>query len=333
MQHKADSGFERVPCVICEVDDCETILVAKDRLHGIPGEFPVVRCRRCGLVYLNPRPRSEDLSKYYPSDYRAYKKVKTRKRRLADRISAVVLRAYYGYGSNGRMASLLKRILLAPLFLLFSLNPRNSVVIPYHGSGRLLDIGCGSGKFLHFARGFGWDVHGVELDKEAARYAREELGMDVRTGVLSDQEYEAASFDVVRMSHVIEHVPNPMAELRRIREILKDDGRFVIMIPNIGSALAERFGDCWFALDAPRHLFSFSRQTITMLFEKAGFKVVRITQDWNACTLRQSLRYVGKERGGLLSKLAGFKRLMRLANMAVALLGQGDVIVVWARKA
>ena len=118
-----------------------------------------------------------------------------------------------------------------------------------------------------------------------------------------------------------------------MREILKDDGLLVIMIPNIGSVLAQRFGDCWFALDAPRHLYSFSRETVTKLLEKADFRVERITQDWNACTLRQSLRYVDKERGGLLPKLAKFKRLMRLANMLIAIQRQCDVIVVWARKA
>ena len=128
--------------------------------------------------------------------------------------------------------------------------------------------------------------------------------MDVRTGDLMDQEYAPKSFDVVRMSHVLEHLPDPMPELRRMHEILKDDGLLAIMIPNIGSALAHRFGDCWFALDAPRHLYSFSRKTVTKLLEKVGFRVERITQDWNACTLRQSLRYVDKERGGLLPKLA-----------------------------
>lgn len=88
-------------------------------------------------------------------------------------------------------------------------------------------------------------MHGVELDPEAVKYARDELGMEVRTGDLLDQSYEPASFDVVRMSHVLEHVPDPMAELKRIREILKDDGLLVIMLPNIGSALARHFGERW----------------------------------------------------------------------------------------
>jgi len=319
--------------VICDVDECDTVLTARDRLHGLPGEFPVVRCRQCGLVYLNPRPRPEALGKYYPSDYRAFKKVKPRKNKLGDRIADVILRSYYGYGTNGRPAPLWKRMALLPLYGLFCLSPKNSVVIPFHGEGRVLDIGCGSGKFLHFAKGFGWDVHGVELDEAAAEYARSELGIDIRTGDLMDQAYEPKSFDVIRMSHVLEHLPDPMPELRRIREILEDDGLLVVMIPNVGSALARRFGGCWFALDAPRHLYSFSRETVTRLLEKAGLRVERITQDWNACTLRQSLRYLGKERGGLLPKLAKFKRLMRLANMLIAIQRQCDVIVVWARKA
>lgn len=70
-----------------------------------------------------------------------------------------------------------------------------------------------------------------------------------------------------------------------------------------------------------------------MLLQKAGFRVEKITQDWNACTLRQSLRYVKKEKGDLLPRLERFKRLMRLSNMVIALCGQGDVIVAWAVKA
>ena len=139
--------------------------------------------------------------------------------------------------------------------------------------GKLLDLGCGNGRFLALMRDAGWDVRGVEPDPAAAKVAQEQFGIPVIVGPLEDARLPAESFDAITLSHVVEHVYDPIALLSECRRLLKPKGRAVIVTPNIRSLGHQKFGSSWRGLEPPRHLLIFSLTTLRVCCEKAGLHV------------------------------------------------------------
>ena len=142
--------------------------------------------------------------------------------------------------------------------------------------GRLLDIGCGRGLFLHTMRTRGWEVRGVEFSEETARSAAGAYGIDVRAGNPADWGFGAEEFDVVTISHVLEHVERPAEMMNECRRILKKGGLLVIAVPNILSLQASAGKGAWFHLDVPYHLSHFSEEGLSGLLKKHSFEIVNI---------------------------------------------------------
>lgn len=141
--------------------------------------------------------------------------------------------------------------------------------------GRLLEVGCGSGQALRVLGELGWDAEGVDFDRAAVERARAR-GLSVRLGSLREQGYAAESFDAVVMSHLIEHVPDPLSLLEECRRVLKPGGRLVAVTPNARSWGHTLMREHWFALDPPRHLVLFHLGTLRSLVEAAGLVVHRL---------------------------------------------------------
>lgn len=135
--------------------------------------------------------------------------------------------------------------------------------------GRLLDVGCGSGIWLREMRQLGWQVEGVDFDPCAVKVAAR-AGLRVRLGSLEEQNYPAASFDVVTMNHSIEHVPDPLKTIKECARILKPGGQIALGTPNSESRGHRYFKENWIGLDPPRHLHTFSRQSMRKLMALAG---------------------------------------------------------------
>jgi 2-polyprenyl-3-methyl-5-hydroxy-6-metoxy-1,4-benzoquinol methylase len=143
----------------------------------------------------------------------------------------------------------------------------------FRDHGRILDIGCGRGLFLHIMQEDGWDVAGQEFSAISASYATDIYGIDVRTGELKDCEYQSESFDVVNINHVLEHLENPDEVIAECYRILKKGGLLVTAVPNIDS-LQGIFGQKhWFQLDLPYHLYHFSSKSLFDLLQKNSFNV------------------------------------------------------------
>jgi 2-polyprenyl-3-methyl-5-hydroxy-6-metoxy-1,4-benzoquinol methylase len=236
---------ERVDCNLCHADDTEPLFEGRDRLHGLPGVFPVVRCRRCGLVYLNPRPTKEEIATYYPQSYEPHV--------FFERVRhSPVARLDYYYG----------------------LRKRRRAIERLSRAGRLLDVGCGSGSFLYYMREHGWQVSGQEISQSAADYARRELGLDIHLGELEHTDIPGDTYDVVTLWNVLEHLHDPAGSLARVKELMQPDGLLVIAVPNLKSWDAQLFGPTWVGYDVPRHLYTFSTATLEALLRKAGFGIV-----------------------------------------------------------
>jgi len=153
--------------------------------------------------------------------------------------------------------------------------------------GRLLDVGCGIGVFLAAARAEGWDVAGIDLSEFAAGHARERFALEVQSGTLGDRSFAADSFDLVTMWDMIEHVPDPVTELREAHRVLRPDGYLFLNTPNEASLMKVLAGLCYKgSLGKVRypaqklyhvyHLFYFCERNLRELLTLAGFDTIQV---------------------------------------------------------
>jgi 2-polyprenyl-3-methyl-5-hydroxy-6-metoxy-1,4-benzoquinol methylase len=138
--------------------------------------------------------------------------------------------------------------------------------------GRLLDIGCYEGYFLEQAKTHGWECYGVEPDIGAARYANEQLHLNVKQCILENAEYEDNYFDAITILAALEHVPDPSKLLREVKRILKPDGVLLVSVPTIPSYLP-LIKSKW-RMFIGDHYFFFTDQALQKLLEKVGMKLV-----------------------------------------------------------
>ena len=205
----------------------------------VTGEwFNVGYCQACKLHATYPQPSPDEIGRYYPP-------------------------AYYGSGKRylGPIEGLLN--------LIYELRLKR--VVGDRPPGRALDIGCGRGILLAKLRERGWEVEGTELSGDAARYARETLGLKVEAKSLQELHYPDRSFDLIILWHVLEHLHDPQAMLAEIHRILKPDGLFLVAVPNFGSWEARMGKRHWFHLNVPGHLLHFTKGTIERDLRRAGF--------------------------------------------------------------
>jgi SAM-dependent methyltransferase len=139
--------------------------------------------------------------------------------------------------------------------------------------GKILDIGCGPG-FLLSALPNGWTKTGIEPSQAAVGHAREHA--DVLMGQFMDIEVSPASFDVVVMHHVIEHMENPVAAIGKVLRTLKPGGVLLLGTPDFDSVCARRFGANYRMLHDQTHISLFSRESMTLLLEDYGFIIDRV---------------------------------------------------------
>lgn len=274
----SDAGDqEAVRCNFCGADNTDILVQdGKDRRHGLPGEFRLVKCRNCGLVYLNPRPTAEALSAYYPPEYAPYSQ-----RGLFGLLTRLLRR---------REARAIRRTLPA--------------------AAEVLEVGCAAGDLLVPLREEGTRVTGIELSDHAAAIARIEHHLDVRTGTLAQASFPGDSFDGIIMRNVIEHVPDPKRELAIAASLLRPGGLLFLRTDNVDSLDARVFGALWYGFDFPRHLTLFSRDTLAAFVQSVGLEVTQVRYSLVPTHWIMSLRYWVSERSGM----APMSRLISLRN-------------------
>lgn len=281
--------MKNIACEVCGSNQHKFLFKGWDRIFGIPGEFNLVQCEECGLLFVNPQPWEKVLKKHYPE---AYYTPRTSQYQEYSWLRKRALEEYFGYGErshSSEVISLFRKMVLWPLKVRY----RNS--IPFIPNGCLLDIGCGNGTELYKLKKMGWETYGVEMDEEASKRARSE-GISVFTGDLLEANFPDQFFHVVRMSFVLEHLPNPRETLVEIKRILKPKGRFYLSVQNARSLHYWLFGERWFSLDVPRHLFSFSVETVRKLLSSLDLKIQIIRFDSGTRTFLASLQYLVNER-------------------------------------
>jgi len=163
--------------------------------------------------------------------------------------------------------------------------------------GRVLEVGCGDGARLAKLRTLGWEVQGQEIDEKAAAQARKSFELPIFLGSLDRAGFKDEEFDAVVMSHVLEHVHDPVRLLEECKRVLKPGGLLVSITPNAQGWGHSHFGACWYGLDPPRHLLLFSRSTLQQIALKCGFRDVKTwtTAARSLWTVRGSLRIESKQ--------------------------------------
>ncbi len=196
--------------------------------------------------------------------------------------------------------------------------------------GRLLDVGPGTGIFLHLARAeFGWEPFGIDICQESADKARAEFGIVLQVGDFDTYPWEPAGFDAVTMLDMLEHTLDPAASLRRAWQLLKPGGVLYIAVPNqhcLMTVLLDwyirmrgpGYGFFLERLYVPPHVYYFNPETLRSMLERAGFETVEV------CTGNV---YLGRYRLKL-----GMRILMELVLKTGRLAGMGAKVLALARK-
>jgi SAM-dependent methyltransferase len=263
--------LEAIACPLCGAGRAVELCAERDLALGVPGLFALARCEACGLLYQNPRVRRDQLDRMYPDDYPPHARDPDVGGRLPVPSSAVrwLLARRLGYAHlDGGTPGLLTRLRARSRQRRVLKN-----VPPWQGQGRLLDVGCATGRFLARMQALGWRVSGIELDPVAAAKARG-VTADVAIGDPAELVLPAASFDLITAFHVVEHLPDPATALRNMLAWLAPGGLLIVEVPNVGGWGGALFGRFWSGLDFPRHLIHFTPATMRALVERCGGRVV-----------------------------------------------------------
>jgi SAM-dependent methyltransferase len=240
-----------------------------DRLHHTaPGEWRLVQCGDCASVYLDPRPTESSIGRAYSSYYThtSYSAARPRGARAA--LLNAYLNARWGYDLKPSLP--FGRVIGTLLPVRAAVANREIRHQPYQPGRRLLDVGAGSGAFVALARKLGWDAEGIDPDTTAVAAARHK-GIPMSLGRLADLGGRKSEFDVITLSHVIEHLHEPLHDLQRIRRLLVPGGRLWIATPNLLALGHRLFGHDWVGLDPPRHLVLFTPSSLERLLRDSGF--------------------------------------------------------------
>jgi len=254
--------WEEVACDLCGSEQRAKLFDLEAGRTKVNRSMTVVRCPRCGLVYLNPRPTQSVIGEYYGPGYYAYSGLESRQHTLRARLRNRFLEGLGGYGTCFDLW-IIRR--LAPIGLV-------DVIIPSERCGKLLDVGCGDGERAYWYEQRGFEVYGVEVSEKGAANASK-IGIKVHRGSLSSAGYPDGFFDIVVMAHVLEHTHSPKEYLDESFRILKPGGMLAVAVPNIDSHSAGVFKADWAFLMLPIHLYHFSVNTLTAYLSRSGFCV------------------------------------------------------------
>ena len=244
-------AWETIVCPICDSKNHQTWRIVRDRFETIPDqEFTIVHCCDCGFRFLNPRPDSDSIRMFYESEgYDPFLSTKS-KFSLSDQVYKMVRR--------------------------FSLWRKRLLLEDFIRSGRLLDVGCGTGEFLLYMKQFQWHIAGVEKAENAREYVASH-GIHISPDL---EDAPQGPFDAITLWHVIEHLHDLNSAVQKLRDLLKSGGYLVLAMPNVDSYDAKKYQTNWVALDTPRHLYHFTQKDTIKLVERDGLRLIDTRNLW-----------------------------------------------------
>ncbi len=316
--------MEYVSCNLCGLDNARVLFSKKDKFGVTEDGFNVVECQGCGLLYINPRPSQEEIRKFYPETY-SWKET---------------------LEAESFLTKCVRRLEKAYRYHLLRDEVSKVVKFTRRGSGKVLDIGCGTGDRLDVFRNKGFETYGVETS-DSGNYAQGHLKLNVLKGDLFSANFPDGFFDIVTLYNVLEHTHHPTRVCDEIHRILKDDGFLVIQVPNKDSLQCKIFKKRWAAFDVPRDLYYFGIETLQSFLRKSVFRITKVDQFmnwWHPPTMVISLfpnldpqKAWGEERRGgnpFFQRLAWvFCTLLASPfTQLESLLGRGAIVTFYSTK-
>lgn len=230
-------------CPLCGGTHLKRVMTCTD-FYASGEQFDVVSCEDCGFTFTQGVPVEAEIGRYYETpDYISHSDTKK--------------------GAMNTLYHQVRKYMLGK-------KARLIVKESHRKSGRLLDIGTGTGYFAATMAQRGWKVEAIEKNEQARLFAKEHFGLEVKSEAAL-QEFQAGSFDVITLWHVMEHLEHLDSIWERLYELLSDRGILIVAVPNCSSYDAEKYGEYWAAYDVPRHLWHFTPVTIQQLASKHGF--------------------------------------------------------------
>jgi SAM-dependent methyltransferase len=264
-------------CEVCGQTDVDPLMV-KDG-HAL------WRCRQCGLVFVNPRPRQAALN-----------------RRYAKNLMSPF--TYYRDNEDDDVATFRKRV---------------ATIRKYVRPGRLLDLGCATGSFMEAAKEQGFATTGIEVNKQSVLRARAR-GFRVLHGTSDDKilSLPINYFDVIVMDDFIEHMVSPMRTTRQAVSRLKRGGFMYIHTQDIGSLASLLLGRRWLHLKPEEHIYHFDKRSIRRLLVTCGLEVMRVRSTGrvrNAKTLALKLQHYSGPLSKVLMKIPSLEHVRLTVNL------------------
>jgi SAM-dependent methyltransferase len=252
-----NTDVEQIACNLCGADHFDVYLEQDDRRYSNTprGKFRLVKCRHCGLIYLNPRPTAAAISAFYPDSFYADRPATNGNNR--DGLERLTV-GLDPTKRRARAALLEKQLVVSRAFA---------------GPGRLLDVGCAAGEFLVRMRSLGWSVEGADISPYMCEYVRGKFGITCHNKSINSLELRSGSFDVITFWASMEHLFDPKSALQACHRALDDSGIVVILVPN-----ADSLEEKWLRdvdpnpVDIPRHLYHFSSTSLERMLKCAGFE-------------------------------------------------------------
>ena len=279
MENKIDNTIHthrQDQCPVCGSEGAILFTQQEDRLFGASGKWDTAKCVNptCQLLWLNPAPNKEDIGKAY-LHYYTHQSGKTNILPFLYPIEKAYLDVRYGYNTEKSVA----KKLLSYLIYLF---PTERAEIDFsvlhlsaNESGKLLDVGCGSGGFIQRMAQLGWEVYGIDFDPKAVDVCRQQ-GLNASVGDLFAQHYPDNSFDVLVLNHVIEHIYDTSILVAECYRVLKSGGKLIIATPNTKSWMFNlKFKQNWFSLQPPGHLQLFNLSNLSAILTQQGFSIAQ----------------------------------------------------------
>jgi 2-polyprenyl-3-methyl-5-hydroxy-6-metoxy-1,4-benzoquinol methylase len=207
--------------------------------------FHIKQCQKCQLAITSPRPENDQLGSYYNSQ---------------EYIS-------HSGKSSGGIGTIYK------VARSFALNWKKNLIHQFKKGNSALDFGCGTGDFIHTLQTNGWNVQGIEPSETARRKASDLSGDIVKENL---SELGDKKFDAITAWHVLEHVPDLTGTISQLKNLLVEGGVLFIAVPNYQSPDSLKYSNYWAGYDVPRHLWHFSKESMTQLLHSQGFKLLKV---------------------------------------------------------
>jgi ubiquinone/menaquinone biosynthesis C-methylase UbiE len=296
-------------CLICQSVRTRQFCSVFVRPPERAGTWKIIQCQDCGFGWTSPRLSSEEVAEFYPASY-----LGNLDARLDEFFSRSLMRTR-SWREETAKVRLLERFI---------------------SGGRILDVGCGDGKFLWALDPKNWRRSGLDFSSVSVGVLRSRMPeIEWVFGDFDSSRLEKAAFDVLTFWHSLEHLSEPVRALQSTRTLLKQGGLLLLSLPMIDSLQARLFRRYWYAGDVPRHLYHFSQRSVSLLLEQSGFELRRkffFSRSFNFHHLKHSLLTLSRECFGTSLCYYGLKPLLYLIQGLEAISGNYGVLTAIAQK-